>query len=110
MDPASSGTVPSSSGSDGDIASPADLDTQNIPYDKTLTPFVRDNFRLTWDGISDDEVTFIKDGSGAYTWLRDRSFVAKRGTGPQEVKLRTSAPSRIPPHRTRGPRHRSRAG
>jgi CubicO group peptidase (beta-lactamase class C family) len=59
------------------IAMP-DMDAANIPYDKTLTPAWIDDFTFKFYGL-DTEVTFLKDASGAYTWMRSRGFVAKRG-------------------------------
>jgi CubicO group peptidase (beta-lactamase class C family) len=61
------------------IAMP-DMDAANVPYDKTLTPAYVDDFAFKFNG-ADTEVTFLKDASGAFTWMRTRGFVAKRGLG-----------------------------
>ena len=71
------GHVSIAASANGLTISMPDMDAQGVAYDKTLTPTVLDNFVFKFDG-ADTAITFIKDGSGAYVWLRTRGFVAKR--------------------------------
>lgn len=54
-----------------------DVEAAGVPYDKALTPATIDNFVLSIQGTT-VVVTFIKDGTGAYRYLRTRPFVAIR--------------------------------
>jgi hypothetical protein len=76
-DPYTVGHVSIAATSTGLTISMPDVDAAGVTYDRTLAPTTRDNFDFTFDG-ADTEVTFIKDGSGGYAWLRTRGFVAKR--------------------------------
>lgn len=71
------GAITIAGGASGLTISIPALDAQHVTYDKTLQPFARDVFGLTIDGFP-DEITFLRDGSGAPVYLRDRDFVAHR--------------------------------
>ncbi len=58
------------------VSMPA-VDAAKIPYDPTLVAVSADNFTLAIQGTT-LEVTFLRDASGAYAWLRTRVFVAER--------------------------------
>jgi hypothetical protein len=55
-----------------------DLDAAGITYDTTLTPFRRDAFFIAI-GDMPAEITFVRDASGVYRWIRSvQLFVAER--------------------------------
>lgn len=64
------------SGSTLSVSMP-DVDKAAIPYTPLLTPVGDDSFVLAIQGTQ-VEITFLKDATNAYTWLRTRPFVAKR--------------------------------
>jgi CubicO group peptidase (beta-lactamase class C family) len=80
-DPHNVGTVTvTASGSVVTVSMP-DLDKAGVPYEKTLSAASLDNFVLGIQGTQ-TLLTFIKDGTGAYRYLRTRPFVAVRPATP----------------------------
>jgi len=59
----------------------AALDSAGIEYERRLKPTTLDNFTLSIEGL-DLPVTFIRDDSGRFVWLRGRHFVASRADEP----------------------------
>lgn len=57
------------------------FDAQGIDYEKTLQPAGGNLFIATLTG-SQVPVSFLKDETGTYVWLRTRTFVAKRESTP----------------------------
>ena len=87
-DPHNVGAVTvTASGTTLTLSMPA-VEAAGVPYDKTLTPASADNFVLSIQGTT-TLLTFVKDGTGAYRYLRTRPFVAVRTTAPafREVPL-----------------------
>ncbi|HEX8794447.1 MAG TPA: serine hydrolase domain-containing protein [Polyangiaceae bacterium] len=76
-DPYTVGHVSIAATSAGLTISMPDVDAAGVTYDHALAPTTRDGFDFTFDG-ADTEVTFMKDSSGTYVWMRTRGFVAKR--------------------------------
>jgi CubicO group peptidase (beta-lactamase class C family) len=70
-----------------------DLDTAHVPYSPALVPIARDNFLLTIEDYP-LEIAFLRDAAGNPEYLRERSFVAKRGT-PLTAPLRPFDASRL---------------
>jgi CubicO group peptidase (beta-lactamase class C family) len=54
------------------------FDAAGIEYDPVLTPISADNFLVTTAAYGPQPVTFVRDASGAYTWIRTRLAVFTR--------------------------------
>jgi CubicO group peptidase (beta-lactamase class C family) len=66
-----------------------DLDANNIPYDRALTPVSPNNFVVTIEGLQ-LLLTFVPDATGTFAWLRSRLFVADRQPAAQAPGARTA--------------------
>ncbi|MEO8796717.1 MAG: serine hydrolase domain-containing protein, partial [Polyangiaceae bacterium] len=74
-----------------------DLDKASIPYSTALSPEGNDNFSFVVQG-QEVEITFLKDGGGAYTWMRARPFVATRTALAADGGAPLPVPFPGPPH------------
>ena len=85
VDPHLLGPVTVSASGDAVQVSMPGLDAAGIAYDPVLTPVTADNFTVNLAAYGPQLVTFIKDASGSYTWLRTRLAVASREPTPSSA-------------------------